>query len=63
MVNNDWGYSNANAFTDLLKKHDIPTVMRETIGATDQDMSAQLSKLKASDADTLFVTTEVEQLV
>jgi branched-chain amino acid transport system substrate-binding protein len=63
VVNNDWGYSNANAFTDLLKKHDIPTVMRETIGATDQDMSAQLSKLKASDADTLFITTEVEQLV
>lgn len=63
VVNNDWGYSNANAFTDLLKKGSIPVVMRETVGATDQDMSAQLARLKATDADTLFVTTEVEQLI
>jgi branched-chain amino acid transport system substrate-binding protein len=27
-----------------------------------QDMSAQLAKIKASDADTLIVTTAVEQL-
>jgi branched-chain amino acid transport system substrate-binding protein len=63
VVNNDWGYGNANAFTELLKMHGIGTVMRETVGASDQDMSAQLSKLKTSGADTLFITTEVEQLV
>jgi branched-chain amino acid transport system substrate-binding protein len=63
VVNNDWGYSNANAFTAVLKKRDIPTVIRETVDANAQDMSAQLSKIKASGADTLFVTTEVEQLI
>ena len=63
VVNNDWGLSNAKAFTDMLKEHGSETVMRETMGAADGDMGAQLSKIKGTDADTLFVTTEVEQLV
>jgi branched-chain amino acid transport system substrate-binding protein len=63
VVNNDWGTSNATAFTNMLKQHGIDTGMREAMGAGDQDMGAQLSKIKASDADTLFITTEVEQLV
>jgi branched-chain amino acid transport system substrate-binding protein len=63
VVNNDWGNSNAAAFTNMLKQHGGETVMRETMGAGDQDMGAQLSKIKASGADTMFITTEVEQLV
>jgi branched-chain amino acid transport system substrate-binding protein len=63
VVNNDWGYSNAAAFTAVLKDRGIPTLLRETTVANAQDMSAQLSKIKASGADTLFVTTEVEQLI
>jgi branched-chain amino acid transport system substrate-binding protein len=63
VVNNDWGLSNAKAFTEMLKEHGSETVTRETMGAADGDMGAQLSKIKATDADTLFVTTEVEQLV
>jgi branched-chain amino acid transport system substrate-binding protein len=34
----------------------------ETMDPPAQDMSAQLAKIKASDADTLIVTTAVEQL-
>ena len=63
VVNNDWGLGNAAAFSDLLVKHNIPTVMRETMDANAQDMDAQLSKIKGSGADTLFVTSEVEQLI
>jgi branched-chain amino acid transport system substrate-binding protein len=49
VVNNDWGLSNAKAFTDMLKEHGIQTVMRETMGAADGDIGAQLSKLKATE--------------
>ncbi|MGH6678013.1 MAG: ABC transporter substrate-binding protein, partial [Bradyrhizobium sp.] len=63
VVNNDWGLGNAKALEKVLKQHSIPTVMTETMAATAQDMGAQLSKIKDSGADTLFVTTEVEQLV
>ena len=34
----------------------------ETMDAAAQDMNAQLAKIRSSDADTLFVTTAVEQL-
>ena len=63
VVNNDWGVSNAKAFGDLLQKHGIQAVTRETMEASAQDLGAQLSKIKASGADTLFITTEVEQLI
>lgn len=63
VVNNDWGLGNAKALEIVLKKHGIPTAMTETMDANAQDMGAQLSKIKGSGADTLFVTTEVEQLV
>ncbi len=63
VVNNDWGLGNAKAFSELLQKRGISTAMRETMDATAEDMSAQLAKIKGSGADTLFVTTEVEQLI
>lgn len=62
VVNNDWGLGAAQAFSSMLKGHGIETGIRETMDANAQDLSAQLSKIKASDADTLFVTTEVEQI-
>jgi branched-chain amino acid transport system substrate-binding protein len=63
VVNNDWGLGNSKAFGNLLQKHNIPTVVTETMDANAQDMGAQLAKIKDSGADTLFVTTEVEQLI
>jgi branched-chain amino acid transport system substrate-binding protein len=46
----------------MLEEQGIAVGEVETMDPAAQDMSAQLSKIKASDADTLFVTTGVEQL-
>jgi branched-chain amino acid transport system substrate-binding protein len=61
-VNTDWGRGAVSAFGDILKKKG------ETVGAVEfmeqsaTDMSAQLTKIKGSGGDTLFVTTAVEQI-
>jgi branched-chain amino acid transport system substrate-binding protein len=62
VVNNDWGLGTADQFGKMFKAHNITVGLVETMAQNAQDMSAQLSKLKASDADTLIVTTAVEQL-
>lgn len=62
VVNNDWGRGAAEAFGEMLKKKGVTVGKVELMDATAQDMSAQLARLKSSDADTLFVTTAVEQL-
>jgi branched-chain amino acid transport system substrate-binding protein len=62
VVNNDWGKGSADVFSKMLKQQGASVGMVETMDASAQDLNAQLSKLKSSDADTLFVTTAVEQL-
>ena len=62
VVNNDWGRGASEAFGGMLKSKGASVGRVEMMDATAQDMSAQLSRIKASDADTLFVTTAVEQL-
>jgi branched-chain amino acid transport system substrate-binding protein len=62
VVNNDWGKGAADVFSKMLKSKGVGIGAIETMDASAQDLNAQLSKLKASDADTLFVTTAVEQL-
>ena len=62
VVNNDWGLGAAEQFGAMLGEQGIAVGAVETMDPAAQDMSAQLSKIKASDADTLFVTTGVEQL-
>lgn len=62
VVNNDWGKGAADVFAKMLKAKGVKVGSIETMDASAQDLNAQLSKLKASDADTLFVTTAVEQL-
>jgi branched-chain amino acid transport system substrate-binding protein len=62
VINNDWGRGTAEDFSHLFKAENIPVGLVETMDQSAQDMSAQLSKIKASDADTLIVTTAVEQL-
>jgi branched-chain amino acid transport system substrate-binding protein len=62
VVNNDWGRGSATDFGKMLKEHNIKVGLVETMDQTAQDMGAQLSKLKTSDADTLIITTAVEQL-
>jgi len=62
VVNNDWGRGASDAFGEMLKKEGASIGRVELMDAAAQDMSAQLSRIKGSDADTLFVTTAVEQL-
>jgi branched-chain amino acid transport system substrate-binding protein len=61
-VNNDWGLGAAKEFSKMLQEKGIEVGVVETMDAKATDMSAQLAKIKASGADTLFVTTGVEQL-
>lgn len=62
VVNNDWGRGAAEDFGKMLKEKGIQVGLVETMDQAAQDMSSQLAKIKASDADTLIVTTAVEQL-
>src|SRR5258706_3092613 len=62
VVNNDCGRGAAEYFCKMLNEHNIKVGLVETMDPPAQDMSAQLAKIKASDADTLIVTTAVEQL-
>jgi branched-chain amino acid transport system substrate-binding protein len=62
VVNNDWGRGAAEDFGKAFKEKGIQVGLVETMDQAAQDMSAQLNKIKASDADTLVITTAVEQL-
>lgn len=62
VVNNDWGRGTVDDFKKMFKEKGVTVGLVETIDPAAQDMSAQLAKMKSSDADTLFVTAAVEQL-
>ncbi|MBR2120816.1 MAG: ABC transporter substrate-binding protein [Afipia sp.] len=62
VINNDWGRGAAEDFRKVLKADNIQVGLVETMDQSAQDMSAQLSKIKATDSDTIMVTTAVEQL-
>lgn len=62
VINNDWGRGAAQDFGKVLKDEGVKVGLVEIMDQSAQDMSAQLSKIKSSDADTLIVTTAVEQL-
>ncbi len=62
VVNNDWGRGAADDFGKMFAAHGIKVGLVETMDPPAQDMSAQLAKIKASDADALIITTAVEQL-
>jgi len=62
VVNNDWGRGAAVEFRRVLEANGV-TVGKELImDAAAQDMTSQLSEIRSTDADTLIVTTAVEQL-
>jgi branched-chain amino acid transport system substrate-binding protein len=62
VINNDWGRGTADDFTKLFKAEGVQVRSVEMMDQSSQDMNAQLSKIRASDADTLIVTAAVEQL-
>ncbi len=62
VINNDWGRGAASDFSKQLKEHGVEVGLVETMDQSSQDMSAQIAKLKASDADTIMITAAVDQL-
>jgi branched-chain amino acid transport system substrate-binding protein len=61
-VNTDWGRGAVGAFGDVLKKSGAGVGLAEYMEQAATDMNAQITKVKAGGADTLFVTTAVEQI-
>ncbi|MBM3219183.1 MAG: amino acid ABC transporter substrate-binding protein [Candidatus Rokubacteria bacterium] len=61
-VNTDWGRGAVGAFGDILKKSGANVGLAEFMEQAATDMNAQITKVKAGNADTLFITTAVEQI-
>ena len=51
-----------NDFAKMFKDKGVAVGLNETMDQRRQDMSAQLAKIKGSDADTLIITAAVDQL-
>ena len=62
VVNNDWGLGSASSIKRILKEKGLEVGKELTMDHSAQDMSSQLSEIRGSDADTLFIVTAVEQL-
>jgi len=61
-VNTDWGRGAVGAFGDMLKKKGASVGAAEFMDQAATDMNAQITKIKATGGDTLFLTTAVEQI-
>jgi branched-chain amino acid transport system substrate-binding protein len=61
-VNNDFGRGASEKFTAALAAKGIAIGRTETMTPEATDLAAQITALKQSDGDTVFVTTGVEQL-
>jgi branched-chain amino acid transport system substrate-binding protein len=61
-TNNDFGIGSADEYSKMLKANGVAIGVRETMDPKAIDFSAQLTAIKASGGDTLFVTTAVEQV-
>lgn len=61
-VNTDWGRGAISAFGDMLKKKGVGVGASEFMDQAATDMSAQLTKIKGTGGDTIFLTTAVEQI-
>jgi len=62
-VNNDFGLGSINAFKTALSAAGVQIGAIQTMSPDATDMSAQLATIKKSGGDTLFLTTEVEQII
>ncbi len=61
-TNNDFGIGSAQEFSKMLKANGVEIGAMETMDPKATDFSAQLTRIKASGGDALFVTTAVEQV-
>lgn len=60
-TNNDFGIGSAAEYSKMLKENGVEIGVLETMDPKATDFSAQLTRIKASGGDALFVTTAVEQ--
>lgn len=60
-TNNDFGIGSAQEYSKMLKANGVEIGVMETMDPKATDFSAQLTRIKASGGDALFVTTAVEQ--
>jgi len=61
-VNNDWGRGSADEFSKYLKTKGVTVGSVQFMTPDATDLSAQLTAIKQSGGDTLFITTGVEQM-
>jgi branched-chain amino acid transport system substrate-binding protein len=61
-VNTDWGRGAVTAFGEAVKRNGARVGAVEYMDQAATDMSAQITKVKASGGDALFLTTSVEQI-
>ena len=61
-VNTDWGRGAVGAFGEMLKKKGAAVGTAEFMEQSATDMNAQITKIKSTGGDTLFLTTAVEQI-
>jgi branched-chain amino acid transport system substrate-binding protein len=61
-VNTDWGRGAITAFGEMLKKKGVGVGAAEFMDQAATDMNAQITKIKGTGADALFLTTSVEQI-
>lgn len=61
-VNTDWGRGAVSAFGETLKKQGLGVGAVEFMDQAATDMSAQLTKIRGTGGDTMFLTTSVEQI-
>jgi branched-chain amino acid transport system substrate-binding protein len=61
-VNTDWGRGAIQAFGDMLKTRGVQVGAAEYMEQAATDMNAQITKIKGTGGDTLFLTTAVEQI-
>ncbi len=59
LINNPWGESNEHALNDALKARDLKAVGVEKFETNDVDVVPQLTRLKQSGADALFLVANV----
>jgi len=61
LVNTDWGRGSATIFPEVMKKNGITHVMSEFINQDATDFLTQLTKIKNSEADSIYIVTEQAQ--
>ena len=61
-VNNDWGRSMANAISKIMEKTGGKVQLVEYASAGETNYTPILTRIKASEADTLFITTSIQNV-